>query len=321
MRTSLLLFLIALALGCVSPRESIIPEIYIPKVPENYSAVFSTENYSLGEIELNISHPMIIQKFRWGKMSIKIFLDKTEMRDLDLQDLKKAMAEWEANTSGKISFGITENYSESDVYVNWLDDEKLKIRGGSLILGEASPPAAVWTGLFYVPAKGSIAKMELLTVYRRWSPATYLRPMHELGHVLGLDHPRLNDISVMHNFSYYGQRFTDDIKQLIDELYKTPAEPDLAFENISAEQKGAAVHYNLIIENRGVVESGDYEIIFYSENKTFWKQNMSSLEPAYSQYLEGYFPVDSGIEEFAISIATNETEIFSDNNKIILRKI
>ena len=230
------------------------------------------------------------------------------------------MEEWEANTSGKISFSLTENKSEADVLVSWRDDEKEKIKGGALVLGEAGPPAAVWTGLFFVPAKGSVAKMELLTVYRRWSPATYLRPMHELGHVLGLDHPKLNDISIMHNFSYYGQRFTDDIKQTINELYKTPAEPDLAFENFYINQTGGFVHYNLTITNRGIITSENYGIKFSSEDKTFWNQSASPLEPAYTQQLFGYFPVDSEISSMEISINLNRSEIFKENNKVVFRK-
>ncbi len=319
MRVLILLILMVFVLGCISLQEITIQKISMPKVPENYSAAFSSESYSLGEIELNISHPMLIENFRWGKMPIKIFLNKTEMRELDLQDLKKAMTEWEANTSGKISFSLTENQSEADIFLNWRDDEKEKISGGALVLGEAGPPAAVWTELFYVPAKGSVAKMELLTVYRRWSPATYLRPMHELGHVLGLDHPKLNDISIMHNFSYYGQRFTPDIKQAIDELYKTPAAADLIFGNVSAEQRGVLIFYNLTIQNRGVVDSKDYEIVFSVGEKVFWKQKMGPLSPAYTQSLGGYFPVDSELKEFEISITNNETEIFSENNKILLR--
>lgn len=322
MRDMILLVFVALVLGCVGNSELFAEPTNLP-IPENYSALFSAENYSLGEIKLNISHPMMIDNFRWGEMPIKIFLDKTNMRDLDLQDMKKSMDEWKANTSGAISFELTENKSDADILVNWRNDEKedLKIVGGSLILGEAGPPPAVWTGLFYIPAKGSVAEMELLTVYRRWSPATYLRPMHELGHVLGFDHPKLNDISIMHNFSYYGQRFTDDIKQAIGELYKTPAEPDLAFENFSLNQTGGLVHYNLTATNRGIISSEKYEVEFSSSGKTFWKQSASSLEPAYTQQLSGYFPVDSEISSVEISINLNQSEIFKENNKIIFRKI
>lgn len=304
---------------CVGGQTSSYPDRQA--VPENYSAEFSAENYSIGEITPNISHPMLIDNFRWGKMPIKIFLDKTEMRELDLQDLKKSMEEWEVNTSGKISFSLEENKSEADVLVSWRDDEKEKIKGGALVLGEAGPPPAVWTGLFFVPAKGSVAEMELLTVYRRWSPATYLRPMHELGHVLGLDHPKLNDISIMHNFSYYGQRFTDDIKQTINELYKIPAEPDLAFENFSLNQTGGFVHYNLTITNRGIISSEKYEVEFSGEKKTFWRQSVSPLEPAYTQQLSGYFPVDSEISSVEISIVMNRSEIFKENNKVVFKRI
>ncbi len=312
--------LIILIAACVGKTEKIYPSV-TPTVPENYSALFSAENYSLGEIELNVSHPMLINNFRWGKMPIKIFLDKTNMRDLDLQDMKKSMDEWKVNTSEKISFSLTENKSEADVFVSWRDDEKEKIKGGALVLGEAGPPAAVWTGLFFIPAKGSVAEMELLTVYRRWSPATYLRPMHELGHVLGLDHPKLNDISIMHNFSYYGQRFTKEIKQTIEELYKTPAEPDLAFENFSLNQTGGLVHYNLTIANRGIISSEKYEVEFSNGSKTFWKQSASPLEPAYTQQLSGYFPVDSEISSMEISINLNQSEIFKENNKVVFRRI
>ena len=321
MKSLLLLVLIIVVAGCAAVSEKS-SSTSITKIPENYSAEFSSENYSLENIGLNISNPLLVDKFRWGRMPLKIFPDKTYMRDLDLQDLKRGMNEWKENTSSIISFELTENKSDADILVNWKDDkqEDLKIVGGSLILGEAGPPPTVWTGLFNIPAKGIPANLELLTIYRRWSQATYLRPMHELGHILGLDHPRLNDISIMHNFSYYGQRFTDDIKQTISELYKTLAEPDLVFENFTISQTGGLVHYNLSITNRGVAASEKYEIMFSSRSKTIWNQSASVLEPAYTQNLFGYFPVDSEISSLEVSIVLNQSEIFKDNNKVVFVK-
>ena len=89
MHALILLVFATLVLGCVGNPELFSKPTNTP-VPENYSALFSAENYSIGEIKLNISHPMMMDNFRWGEMPIKIFLDKAEMRELDLQDLKKS---------------------------------------------------------------------------------------------------------------------------------------------------------------------------------------------------------------------------------------
>ncbi len=324
MRAAILISIIVLASACIENLKNIssVPMNNPPAVPENYSASFAAENYSTGEIELNISHPMIVPKMRWGHMPLKIFLNKTYMRELDLQDLKKSMDEWELNTSGKISFDLTENKSEADILVNWKNDERedLKIVGGSLILGEAGPPPTIWTGLFNTPAEGSAAEMELLTVYRRWSPATYLRPMHELGHVLGLDHPKLNDISIMHNFSYYGQRFTDDIKTTISELYKTPSAPEMVFDSANISQRGEWILFEISVKNRGITKSKNYTAEFFSGGKKYFEYEMGQLDVGYSQTLTGKFPVESKANSIEIRLAMNETDIIPENNKIIFVK-
>ena len=90
MKSLLLLVLIIVVAGCAAVSEKS-SSTSITKIPENYSAEFSSENYSLENIGLNISNPLLVDKFRWGRMPLKIFPDKTYMRDFDLQDFKKGM--------------------------------------------------------------------------------------------------------------------------------------------------------------------------------------------------------------------------------------
>jgi|GEM_PF-791622 predicted Zn-dependent protease len=207
-------------------------------------------NYSL-----QLSHPLIAENARWAKMPIKVFID-TSCSKSKVESIKEAMRIWEEVTNYLIKFEVVEkDYQVMIKCSNFLEESE-----GYSTIGEAKP-ILIYTGYFHLIENASIVFLK-----RRISCVRPIVELHELGHVLGLDH--VNDSkNVMYPYEKCDQIIPNYTITTLKELYSIPSLPDLYISNLSLKVSGETGEIEIEIGNKGLIESNETEIAIQLNKK------------------------------------------------------
>jgi hypothetical protein len=177
------------------------------------------------------------------------------------------------------AFSILENLTLLDFYpvtnneqISVTCDEKLnESRQGLFIAGEGGPTEIIHAGEINLILKGKIL---LITPSQCTFPNVAL---HELLHVLGFKHSE-NPGNIMYNVTNCNQEIGEDILSLINDLYSIPNYPDLLFQEVVGIQNGHLLNINFTIFNRGLKDSENFYVEFYSGENMFKKINFGPIQ-------------------------------------------
>jgi hypothetical protein len=143
--------------------------------------------------------------------------------------------------------------------------------------------------------------------------------LHELFHVLGFNHSE-NSNNIMYYVSKCRQEISDDMVDLINELYSIPSYADLSFEDVSANMNGKYLNTNFTIRNYGLKDTTSSKLKIYADGKEIKSIDIHPLEIGYGRSisLSNVFISQLNVNELEFLIETSFPELDKENNKIIL---
>jgi hypothetical protein len=199
--------------------------------------------------------------------------------------------------------------SGEEIIVTCQDAQKTE--GNLFIAGEGGPTNITIAGDFNVIENGKILLMK---------DSTCQRPniaIHELLHVLGFDHSK-NPKNIMYEISRCDQTIGDDIINLIDNLYSTPSEPDLLFENASASMHGKYLNINFSIRNNGLQDAPEANVKILANGKETENIKIPPTEIGYGRKVsvENIWVKQMNVQNIEFVIEDNFAELSKDNNQV-----
>ena len=220
----------------------------------------------------------------------------------------------------KRGFAIVENLTILDFYPVISNEEisitcssENRMEEGMFIAGEGGPTNITQGGNFNVIFHGTIL---LIKDSKCANPNV---AMHELFHVLGFNHSD-NKNNLMYYVSKCYQEISDDMVELINELYSIPSYADLSFENVSAIMNGKYLNTNFTVRNYGLKDSTSSQVKIYADGKNIKTVDLKSVDIGYGRSisLQNVFVTQLSVDELEFIIETSFPELDKENNKIIL---
>ncbi len=278
-------------------------------------STYNTYEYKIYNVTLKITHPLLFKNIRWAKMPIFVKIDNNTCIESRRDDIRYAMLLWGIETDGVVQFKESENNYQ--VFIN-CSKELWQTREGDLIvtkLGEGGPTKIIPLDYFNLTIEASA------TIYSTTKECSRpIRILHELGHVLGLDHVE-DEKSIMYPYEDCNQGFTREIKETLKELYKIKAMPDLYFKNATASSSKIYLNISFEIVNAGILSSPPAEIDIFGDNVRIDRKIIEGLEPGeeLNVWIQNIY-LGKELNNITLIIDPNNfiEEISKENNKLIL---
>ncbi|MBI4894765.1 MAG: hypothetical protein HY833_03450 [Candidatus Aenigmarchaeota archaeon] len=216
----------------------------------------------------DIVYPTLFPNPRWNHMPLRYYMDVSSGSGLvgfgsdDPEYVRQAMGTWEEKTGGVISFQEVGSKEESEIIISWFPS--LSDTPTSRVVGEGGPTKAIETdGKYTLIAGGEIF---LLPTDNKCVGVN--RPVHEMGHVLGLGHapPGYGDIMYPNELDCR-QNITKITVDAIGSIYKGDALSDLTLSNVSVVKKGGFMDVSVTIRNVGIKDSVHSSIGFFADGE------------------------------------------------------
>lgn len=308
MKKLLLILLIIAVAGCVQSVGS----PFVEYKPVNYKG--------LPNLGIETYVPMLFQNQRYAEMPLKVYIDKkggnlTGLHGTAADDVRFAMGSFKNQTNNVISFVEVDDASKADLNVSWVREEEA-LEPGTSIIGKGGSDSVVNTGLFNLSSRGYV----YLSSQEAYCTS---RIVHELGHVLGLDHVD-NEYDVMYYLINCGRKLSDNATKTFENLYRIEPLPELYFYNISAERVNSNLTLSFAIENAGLLDSGKYKATIEVDGREIQNIDFENLKPGWIQgYYFSYKELGKDYETIRLTIDTQNSirEFDKENNVIVLKRV
>lgn len=194
-------------------------------------------------------------------------------------------------------------------------DEKIRIEEDFFVAGEGGPVKVTRTKNFNVIHGGAVLLIRSLRCER---PNVAI---HEFLHALGFNHSD-NPNNVMYRVARCEQTMGEDIPRIINETYSADPEPDLAFENVSAEMQGRYLNVNLSVKNHGLKPSGRATIRITSDEYVIKEIEFEEAEIGRGRILQlrNVPVIKLNVEEIEFFIDAEFDELNKKNNERKLKR-
>lgn len=286
-----------------------IPQGWMPSsLPDYNTTNFSintegSQNFSEG----NVSEMQFYKNLRFASNQITYSIDSCPV------DRKQEIISALALLSSKTILNFIEVQSNPNIDIS-CEDKVIEAESGMFIAGEGGPTNITILKDYNLITHG---KVLLLKSSKCSTPDIAL---HELLHALGFAHSP-NPKNIMYPVSDCGQEFSEDIIDMINNLYSVEASPDLSIENSNAEFKNHYLNLNVTIKNIGLKTSDEYKLKVYVNNVIEENISYEAIEPGFGRttILTNIFVSAMKIENIKLEIVHNSQELRKDNNILVLQ--
>jgi hypothetical protein len=268
-------------------------------------------NTVLPKQTINITYndtPVFMENLRFNHNNISYFIEE-DCSKIRRDSMVEAFVIFE-NEMELISFYKIKNKSNADISVG-CSDNYIELSDNLFIAGEGGPSRIINTSIFKMIEKGKIS------LYKDPRCDYPIVGLHELLHVFGFDHSK-NPKSIMYNVSKCNQRITEDMIDLIDELYSIEPLADAFIENLTVIKKGRYLDFNVTVSNDGLIGVNSINLTIFAEGREFNVIELGELNIGYSRVLKvtnNKLPSKS-VEniKFVLDVDDNIRELNEENN-------
>lgn len=192
--------------------------------------------------------------------------------------------------------------------------EKERIEDGLFIAGEGGPKNITLSGDYHVIKKGSV---HLIRKSECPNPNVAI---HEILHALGFEHSE-NKNNIMYNISYCKQEIGQDTLEIINKIYLEEPFADLIITKANAQIVNKYLNSTLEIQNVGLIDSKESELIIKLDRTEVKKMNISSMEigTGISISLSNVKTSLRKFENISFEIEYEDKEINKENNLLVLK--
>ena len=144
--------------------------------------------------------------------------------------------------------------------------------------------------------------------------------LHGVVHVVGFDHSA-DPNNIMFNVSDCGQRMSDDMIELMVQLYSIEALADARISNLDAVLHGAYLDFNISVLNEGLVDIDGFDLDIVADGDVVESLDLGRLEVGFGRTLKVQnMRVGWGVEEvgFVLDPSDKVRELNEGNNAVIL---
>ena len=168
--------------------------------------------------------------------------------------------------------------------------------------GEGGPSRIINTSGFKVIEEGTIL------LYDSVDCDYPIVALHELGHVFGFDHSD-DPKNIMYNTSGCGQRMSEDMVELMVELYSIEALGDAKIKSVDGIIKGRYLDFNISVLNEGLVEIDDIDLTIFANGEEIDVMELGEIEIGYGRTLR--------VENLRLPGSTEKIEFVLDAEDLV----
>lgn len=259
-------------------------------------------------------HPLLFPNMRWAGMPVKIFVDNSSCTDDIYTRLALAAADWQSATNGTVAFSFVPDAADGKVNVQCDRQLPTQDQGQMIVetLGETRPQV-INTGLYNLTVSAEVSiQLHQFTCHE---PIVFI---HELGHVLGLAHDNDTD-SVMFAYEHCDQKITPDTVSTLEQLYSSPALPDLYLTDVNATTHGVYADFNLTVLNQGLIDSPTTTAVITDGSTQIYSFDVPILKPGSGWYFTvTNVLVQTGFKNATVTVdPANELQELSKSNNAV----
>ena len=152
-----------------------------------------------------------------------------------------------------------EKLGDSDINVE-CSDEYIELGKDLFAAGEGGPSKIINTSGFKIIEKGKVI------LYNGGDCDYPIVALHELGHVFGFGHSP-DPKNIMFNVSGCDQRMSDDMVDIITELYSIEPLSDAKIDSVSGSVMGNYLNFNISVLNEGLIGIDNISLTVFSSTK------------------------------------------------------
>jgi len=290
--------------------------IYIYILINEDPVAFDESNF-IKEPLTNIDYgdiPVFMENLRFKSNKISFFIESSCSNERN-NSMKKAFNIYEEKV-GVLEFTEKADREESDILIGCSDDY-IKVGESLFAAGEGGPSKIINGSKFKIIQQGKIS------LYHDQECEEPIVEIHEIGHVLGFDHTN-NPNSAMYNISKCDQEITQDMIDVLQELYLIKSLPDAVIDDLVAVKRGSRLDFNITITNDGLSKIENISLTISSSDKLIYKIYLGEMDVGYGKDLTAtnvkLFSRNLEKIDFIIDLE-NDVEEINEENNIVQMKI
>jgi hypothetical protein len=253
--------------------------------------------------------PVFSERLRFNHDDISYNIDAT-CSDKRATSMREAFQIFEEEM-GIITFREIADES-ADISIG-CSDSFIELGENLFAAGEGGPVNITNTSNFKTIQKGKIF------LYEDQSCDFPVVEIHELLHVFGFDHS-LDSKSIMFNISRCDQAITQDMIDLIKELYSIVPLPDARISELTAVKRGKELDFNVTVLNEGLLEIEEISLTLLSGGKVIKTIPLEGIGIGYGRILRAknvkLFSRNIDVIDFFVDYESLVEELDEDNNVV-----
>ncbi len=286
-----------------------------------FSVMFVLENLPMESIVLKVNHlepetldvveygavPIFAENMRFNHNLISYFISE----DCDGSRRNDMVSAFNIFSREVKLVSFYEGDMDADIKVG-CSDEFIKLSEELFAAGEGGPSRIINTSGFKVIEEGKII------LYNGEDCRYPIVALHELGHVFGFDHSE-DPKNIMYNTSGCDQRMSEDMVEIMRELYSIEALSDARIESVNAVVHGKYLDFNISILNEGLVGIDSINLTIFADKEKIDVVELGNIDIGYGRTLKVENMKLGGVSEsveFVLDAEGRIRELNKENNVV-----